>query len=111
VLRGLSRRRYQETLVEAAKAFGVSASSVSRHLVEVTAQKLKEFRERSLKDFHPFAMFIDAIHRGGEAFVMALGIDLAGRKRVLGFWQGVTKNHEICEELLSDVEHRGLTGC
>lgn len=48
VLRGLSGRRYQETLVEVAKAFGVSASSVSRHLVEVTAQKLKEFRERSL---------------------------------------------------------------
>ena len=108
VLRGLSGRRYRETLVEAGQAFGVSASSVSRHIVEVTAKKLKEFRERSLKGFDPFALFIDTIHRGGQAFMVALGIDLAGRKRVLGFWQGATENHEICEELFSELESRGL---
>ncbi len=108
VLRGLSARRYQETLVGAAEAFGVSASSVSRHLIEVTANKLKEFRERSLKSFHGFALFIDTVHRGGEAFIVALGPDVAGKKRVLGFWQGATENSEICQELLSDMESRGL---
>jgi len=108
VLRGLSGRRYQETLVGAAEAFGVSASSVSRHLIEVTANKLKEFRERSLKGFHGFALFIDTVHRGGEAFIVALGLDVAGRKRVLGFWQGATENSEICQELFSDMESRGL---
>ncbi len=108
VLRGLSGRRYQETLVGAAEAFGVSASSVSRHLIEVTANKLKEFRERSLKSFHGFALFIDTVHRGGEAFIVALGLDVAGRKRVLGFWQGATENSEICQELFSDMESRGL---
>src|SRR3970040_869487 len=46
VLRGLAGRRYQETLVGAAETFGVSASSVSRHLVEGTAAKLKAFRGR-----------------------------------------------------------------
>lgn len=108
VLRGLSGRKYQETLVGAAEAFGVSASSVSRHLVEATAAKLKEFRERSLKDFHGFAVFLDTIHRGGEAFIIALGLDFSGRKQVLGFWQGATENHEICEALLSELESRGL---
>ncbi len=108
VLRGLAGRRYQETLVGAAEAFGVSASSVSRHLVEATAAKLKEFRERSLKDVHCFALFLDTIHRGGEAFVIALGLDVSGRKQVLGFWQGATENHEICEALLSELESRGL---
>lgn len=107
-LRGLSGRRYHETLVEAAEAFGVSASSVSRHLVEVTSQKLKQFRERSLKDSQFFAVFLDTIHRGGEAFMVGLGIDLKGNKRVLGFWQGATENHEICEALLSELESRGL---
>ena len=34
---------------------------------------------------------------------MALGIDLAGHKRVLGFWQGATENHEICDALLGDL--------
>lgn len=108
VLRGLAGRRYQETLVGAAEAFGVSASSVSRHLVEAAAAKLKEFRERSLKDVHCFALFLDTIHRGGEAFIIALGLDVSGRKQVLGFWQGATENCEICEALLSELESRGL---
>jgi transposase-like protein len=107
-LRGLSGRRYHETLVEAAQAFGVSSSSVSRHLVEVSSEKLRQFRERSLKSFQPFAVFLDTIHRGGEAFMVGLGLDLRGTKQVLGFWQGATENHEICEELLSELESRGL---
>lgn len=107
-LRGLSARRYSETLVEASQAFGVSPSTVSRHLVEITTQKLKEFKERDLSEIAPFAVFIDTIHRGGEAFLVALGIDAEGHKRVLGFWEGATENHEICEALLRDLERRGL---
>ena len=66
------------------------------------------FRERDLSDFKPFAIFIDTIHRGGEAFMVALGIEVGGKKRALGFWQGATENHVICEELLADLERRGL---
>lgn len=108
VLRGMSARKYEETVTEAAKAFGVSPSSVSRHLVEATAKQLAQFRERRLDDFHVFAMFLDTVHRGGQAFVVALGIDQEGSKVPLGFWEGATENHEICEELLADLERRGL---
>ena len=51
VLRGMSSRKYEETVTEAGKAFGVTPSSVSRHLVEATAKQLKQFRERSLEEF------------------------------------------------------------
>ena len=108
VLRGISCQKYAETVVEAAKAFGVSASSVSRHIVAVTAKKLEEFKERTLSDFNPFAVFIDTINRGGEAFMVCLGIDVKGVKGVLGFWQGATENHVLGEELLGDMERRGL---
>jgi len=108
VVRGLSCQKYAETVVEAAEAFGVSASSVSRHIIEATAKQLEEFRERSLLSFTPFAIFLDTIHRGGEAFIIGLGVDTAGQKQALGFWQGATENHEICEELLADMERRGL---
>ncbi len=64
-LRGLPAQKYQETVVEAAQAFGVSAIAVSTHLIETTTQKLKALKERSLKDFTPFALFLDTIHRGG----------------------------------------------
>lgn len=108
VLRGISCQKYGETVVEAANAFGVSASSVSGHIIEVTAKKLKEFKERQLYNFIPFAVFIDTINRGGEAFMVCLGINTEGRKEVLGFWEGATENHVLCEELFRDMERRGL---
>jgi transposase-like protein len=94
--------------MEAAGGFGVSPGSVSRHVVEVTVQKLKEFKERDLSGMIPFAIFIDTLHRGGQAFLVVLGMDTEGSKHILGFWEGATENHEICEELFSDLERRGL---
>jgi transposase-like protein len=108
MLRGLSARKYRETLLETSHTFGVSPSTVSRHLVEMTTQKLQEFKERDLSEIRLFSLFIDTIHRGGEAFMVGLGSDTEGQKQVLGFWQGATENHELCEELLADMERRGL---
>lgn len=107
-LAGLSGRRYRETVVGAAQAFGVSPSAVSERLVEATTHKLKEFRERRLEDFAVFAVFLDTVHRGGNAFVVALGLDTSGQKRALGFWEGATENAEVGEMLLADLEGRGL---
>lgn len=108
VLRGMSAQQYADTVIHAAGAFGVSPSTVSRKLVELTAATLKAFQERSLADFQPFALFLDTIHRGGEAFLVALGVDVSGEKVALGFWQGSSENHEICETLFRDLERRGL---
>ena len=107
-LAGLSARRYRETVTGAAAAFGVSPSAVSERLVEATTRKLKEFRERSLEDFAVFALFLDTVHRGGTAFVVALGLDTSGQKRALGFWEGATENAEVGEMLLENLEQRGL---
>lgn len=105
---GLAGRRYRETVVGAAEAFGVSPSAVSERLVEASTRKLKEFRERRLEDFPVFAVFLDTVHRGGMAFVVALGLDASGQKRALGFWEGATESAEIGEMLLADLEGRGL---
>jgi putative transposase len=86
----------------------VSPSLVSRELVALTAKNRAEFQERSLADFKSFAVFLDTIHRGGEAFLVALGVDRSGEKMALGFWQGSSENHEICEALFNDLERRGL---
>lgn len=107
-LAGLAGRRYRETVVGAAEAFGVSPSAVSERLVEASTRKLKEFRERRLEDFPVFAVFLDTVHRGGMAFVVALGLDASGQKRALGFWEGATESAEIGEMLLADLEGRGL---
>jgi transposase-like protein len=108
VMRGLSTQKYRDTVIETANAFGVSPGSISNHIVDITAKKLKEFKERSLRKFRGFSMYLDTIHRGGEAFMVALGVSLRGKKKVLGFWEGATENHELCKELLADLEKRGL---
>lgn len=108
ILRGVSAQKYEETVLGTAKSFGVSPSSVSNKIVEITTRKLSEFQERPLTDFKPFSLFIDTIHRGKEAFLVALGLDIDGEKMALGFWQGSSENHVICEELFKDLERRGL---
>ena len=108
ILRGISCQKYGETVIETANAFGVSASSISRHIITATAKKLKEFKERSLAGIEIFAVYIDTIHRGGSAFIVGLGIDKGGIKHNLGFWEGATEDHVICEGLFSDIERRGL---
>ena len=108
ILRGVSAQKYTETVLDAAQAFGVSPSSVSQKMVALTAQHLKAFQKRSLAEFTPFALFLDTIYRGGEAFLVALGVDVSGQKMALGFWQGSSENHEICEALFRDLERRGL---
>ena len=85
-----------------------SPTAVSRKLVGLTATKLTAFPKRSLAECTPCALFLDTIHRGGEAFLVALGVDLSGEKMALGCWQGSSENHEICEALFRDLERRGL---
>jgi len=108
ILRGISTRKYSDTVIASAQAFGVSPSAISQRIVEVTSKRLEEFKNRPLKEFKPFAVFLDTIHRGGQAFMVALGLDVDGKKLALGFWEGSSENSEICLELLSDVESRGL---
>lgn len=107
-LLGLSARRYKETVTEAAAAFGVSASSVSRKIVEETSEALRTFKERDLSTFAAFAIFLDTIHRGGRAFTVAVGVNVEGQKMALGFFEGATENHEVCDEVLADLERRAL---
>jgi putative transposase len=108
LMAGISARQYGTTVKMAAEAFGVSPSSISRHFVKASAKKFKEFTERSLREFIPFAVLMDTVHRGGLAFIVALGIDINGKKQVLGFWEGATENSEITLQLLSDLEKRNL---
>ncbi len=108
LLRGVSAQKYEETVLDAAQAFGVSPSAISQKMVTLTAQKLQAFQERSLVAFQPFAIFLDTIHRGGEAFLVALGVDVNGQKMALGFWQGSSENSEVGGALFADLERRGL---
>src|SRR3989338_6344713 len=106
---GLSGRRYRQTMTHLAEGFGISASSVSNRLIQATTVKMKQLLERDLRGFKGFAIFLVTVHRGGRAFVVALGVDSDGKKELLGFWEGATENHDVAQSLLSDMESRGLS--
>ncbi|HOK76858.1 MAG TPA: transposase [Verrucomicrobiota bacterium] len=108
MLAGLSERRCRQTLVNCAEAIGVSASAVSERVIEASSQKLRQMRERRFDDFMPFAVFVDTVHRGGMALVVAVGLDVEGNKRVLGFWEGATEIAEVVGALFDDLQSRGL---
>lgn len=108
ILRGVSAQKYADTVLDAAHTIGVSPTAISHKVIDMTTAKLKAFQERPLKAFTPFALFLDTIRRGGEALVVALGMDVSREKMALGFWQGSSENHQICEALFRDLEQRGL---
>jgi hypothetical protein len=91
-LRGMSGGKYQETVLKTADGFGISRGSISHRLIEATSKQLKVLIERDLSKIELFAIFLDTVHRGGAAFVVALGLDRWGKKYSLGFWEGATEN-------------------
>lgn len=108
-LSGISCRNYRGALDGLLEEFGISKSSISRHLKEATMAQLKELQERSFDRMEPFAVFLDGYHIGSNVFIVGLLVDTHGKKHVLGFWEGATENHEICIELFNNLEDRGLS--
>ena len=105
---GISSRNYEEAVESVIKGYGIKKSSVSRHFVEATAEQMREFMERDLAGLDLVAIFIDGIEFKGQMLVVALGLDIRGKKHVLGLWQGATENSAVCTGLLEDLKRRGL---
>ena len=53
-------------------------------------------------------LMIDGKFLGGHCVVAAIGVDLQGKKHVLGLWQGATENATVVKGLLEDLVSRGL---
>ncbi|MBI4823334.1 MAG: transposase [Nitrospirae bacterium] len=105
---GISSRNYEEAVESVIKGYGIKKSSVSRHFVEATAEQMREFMERDLSGLDLCAIFIDGIEFKGNLLVVALGLDVKGKKHVLCLWHGATENAEVCKMLLEDMARRGM---
>lgn len=108
LLGGLSCRRYEESATLVPGALGLSASNVSRKFVKESAKALEEFCGRSLEGVDIVAIFIDGKTFAGDQMVVALGVDMDGRKIPLGFTQTATENAKSCAEFLFGLVDRGL---
>ena len=105
---GISSRNYEEAIEQFIKGYGIKKSSVSRHFVKATSEQMRQFMERDLSDLELCAIFIDGIEFKGHLLVVALGLEKAGKKHILGLWEGATENTTVCMNLLEDMKRRGL---
>jgi putative transposase len=108
VLNGVSTRRYKETIIGAARAVGVSKSSVSREFVERAEAVLKELLERPLGELDIIVVMIDGKVIAQKHVLIAIGVDTAGAKHALGIREGASENAQIVTALLEDLVARGL---
>ncbi|MGH7418126.1 MAG: IS256 family transposase, partial [Candidatus Rokuibacteriota bacterium] len=108
---GVSTRRYGESL-EALdgehESVGVSKSSVSRRFVARTAEQVEAYLSRPLGGVDLPVVMVDGTGLGDHVMVVALGIDRAGRKHILGVVEGTTESEAVCRRLFADLIERGL---
>lgn len=108
VINGISTRKYEKAAASVPETFGISKSSVSRKFIDASAEKLKQFQERSLKEHDFVAVFIDGKHFGDTELLIALGVTMSGEKIILGFVETGTENYQVCRDFLQGLQQRGL---
>jgi len=111
VLVGVSTRKYARSLEPVPAGMrtrGASRSAVSRRFVAATAEHLEQMARQNLSQIDLVALVIDGLHVGDHVILVALGIDSAGNKHVLGLYEGATENATACKGLLADLAARGM---
>ena len=104
----IATRAYQECAETVPEAFGLSSSTVSRRFIKASAQKLKQFQNRSLAQYDLVALFIDGKTFAEYEMIIALGVTIKGDKIPLGFVQAATENERVCRQFIQSLINRDL---
>jgi transposase-like protein len=108
LLSGVSTRKYARTVDEPIDdASCVSKSEVSRRFAKAMEARMDEFFKRRIEGRYPI-MMLDGLALGKMTIVAAMGIDLEGKKRILGLIEGGSENSEVVKALMADLIERGL---
>ena len=108
MIKGIATRAYQACAEAIPEAFGLSSSTVSRRFIKASAQKLKQFKERSLAQYDLVALFIDGKTFADQEMIIALGVTIEGDKIPLGFVQAATENERVCRQFIRSLLKRDL---
>ena len=108
VLYGISCRNYEAAAETIPGTIGLSSSTVSRGFIQASAAQLRAFQERDLSGEDVVAVFLDGKTFADTTMVIALGITMAGEKRVLGFVETDTENATVLTPFLRSLVERGL---
>jgi transposase-like protein len=77
--------------------------------------KLEEWRKRPLNSIYPF-IYLDAIHYKvrdegnyvSKAFYTVLGVNLEGKKEILGLYLNESEGAKFWLQVLTDLQNRGV---
>ena len=109
ILSGVSTRNYIRIVSHGLEAKGVKNSSISRKAIAATKPTVEQFRKKALDEHDFVVLVIDGVHVGKRQVICAIGIDMNGRKHVLGLRVGATENDVVCRDLIRDLIERGLS--
>jgi putative transposase len=107
LVRQVSTRNYEGALEDCLAGYGIKKSSVSRQWKTASAAELEKLCSRPVSS-DLVALVIDGKHLRQDCAVVALGVDSAGVKQVLGVWHGASENSTVVKALLEDLVERGL---
>lgn len=111
--RGMTTREIQGHLLE---IYGVEVSpSLISEVTDAVLEEVKAWQMRPLEPLYPI-LFLDALmvkmrHEGqvdNRAVYVAIGIDLEGRKDVLGLWTSAHEGAKFWLQVLTELNNRGM---
>jgi len=111
--RGMTTREIQGHLQE---IYGVEVSpSLISEVTDAVLEEVKAWQTRPLEALYPI-LFLDALmvkmrHEGkveNRAVYVAIGIDLDGRKDVLGLWTSANEGAKFWLQVLTELRNRGV---
>ena len=108
MMRGVSTREDHEVLPQMAETVGVSKRAVSRQVIEASTEQLKLPQERHWDTVEILVIYIDGQRFGDHLIISAVGVDIEGRKHILGPTAGATENAAAVKELLTHLRDQGL---
>ena len=100
--------RVSRSVPEMAATVGVSKSAVSRQAIEASSEQLKQLQERRWDAAEILVIYIDGQRFGDHLIISAVGVDIDGKKHVLGLAAGATENAAAVKGLLTHLRDRGL---
>jgi len=109
VINGISCRKYEQAVQSIPETFGISKDAISNKFVRASSKKLNDLLNRDLSKEDIAAIFMDGKLFAENEIVVALGVNIAGEKKVLGFIETSTENTLVIKEFLQGLIDRGLS--
>ena len=112
VAAGVSSRDYRaslDRLPDGERELSVGKSSVSRRFVALTQRRMDDWLSAPIGELGIRVVMIDGKAFRDHCMLIAIGLDFAGKKHVLGVREGSTESAGVVKALLTGLVERGLT--